>query len=375
MITTQLNRFTLGIYGDGQLARLLAVSAKSKGLTPLIYTLNSKESPCSGLGTLFEGKAWNDKESFLSFITCCETVVLENEFVPSSFLIETQGVNFIPNAICYEKISNKLKQVELAQNLGIKIPKSKLIQNANELEGVILPLMLKSLNGGYDGYGNFTFKDLAQLPNAKRFIEKCGYSLAQEFLDFDCEVAVIVARDKNNTFNFPIVETIQENNICHYTISPPRISIELQNKVIEAAKKLISSIDGIGVFGVEFFIKDEDVIFNEIAPRAHNSGHFTIEACNYSQFDALICLTLGVPFGPLEIKSPAAGMLNLLGTQDGAAKFKGDDKFHDKSFGFLHLYGKENSRTGRKMGHFTLLGQDQESVLTELKELKTRYSI
>jgi 5-(carboxyamino)imidazole ribonucleotide synthase len=371
----QSKKFKLGIYGDGQLARLLTLSAKKQGLSILIYTLNSTESPCNGLAPLVEGRAWDDKEAFLSFASSCESVVLENEFVPASFLFEVDGVNFYPSASSYLKVSDKFKQVELAKSLGLAVPRSKLIKSPHDVEEVKLPCMLKSLRGGYDGYGNFTFKSLDQLSQAKKFVEKCGDCLAQEYIDFDCEVAVVIARDGLNTFNFPLVETIQEKNICHFTITPPRIPRVLQEQVIEAAKNLINAIDGKGVYGVEFFIHKDAIIFNEIAPRTHNSGHFTIEFCSYSQFDALTSLTLGLPLSIPLVKVPSAGMLNLLGTQNGKANFTGDERFQRNPLGFLHLYGKENSRIGRKMGHFTLLGENQESILSELKILKTRYSI
>lgn len=370
-------KFTLGIYGDGQLARLLALSAVKQNVSVLIYTLDTESSPCKDLAPLQQGKSWTDKKSFNDFCELCETVVLENEFVPAEILLEAEenGNMILPNAGSFAQVSNKLKQVELCQRLSIKIPSYQVIMKPSDLENLTLPVMLKCLTGGYDGYGNFTFKDHSQMDAAKAFIQKVGPALAQDFLEFEKEVAVIVVGNGKDYFTFPIVETIQEKSICHFVLTPPRFSEELQNKIQEQAKQLIQAIGGIGVFGVEFFKLGEEIIFNEIAPRTHNSGHYSIEACDYSQFDAMIKLILNRPLTPPILKTPAAGMLNLLGTQNGKANFQGDEAFHHNPNGFLHLYGKEDSRIGRKMGHFTLLGTNQEQLLKELTQLKSRYQL
>lgn len=366
--------FTLGIYGDGQLARLLALSALSENISVLIYTLDASHSPCKDLAPLQQGTSWTDKKSFFDFCDQCETVVLENEFVPAALLLEAEenGTRIFPNAKSFDQVSNKLKQVELSERLGIKVPSYQVITSPAQLDSLKLPVMLKSLTGGYDGYGNFAFTASHQLTHAKTFIEKVGSALAQEFLNFEMEVAVIVVGNGQDYFTFPVVETIQEKSICHFVVTPPRFTENLQNKIKAQAIQLIQAIQGVGVFGVEFFIMGEEIIFNEIAPRTHNSGHYSIEACDYSQFDALIKLILNRPITPPQLKVPAAAMLNLLGTQNGKAKFQGDEAFQQ---GFLHLYGKEDSRIGRKMGHFTLLGQNQDELLKQLTILKSRYQL
>jgi 5-(carboxyamino)imidazole ribonucleotide synthase len=369
--------FTLGIYGDGQLARLLAASASKRNISTLIYTLNEKDSPCRGVAPLMQGLAWNDSISFKKFSNQCRTIVLENEFVPASFLIEAEknGHRILPSAASFEQVSNKLKQVKLADALGIKTPKYTVISEVDQLLQLDLPVMLKSLTGGYDGYGNYHFKSLTQLEEAQNFITKQGPALAQEFIYFEQEVAVLVVGDGKDYFPFPVVETVQEKNICHFVLIPPRFSESLQTRIKHQAMQLIKAIGGVGIFGVEFFISGEEIIFNEIAPRPHNSGHYSIEACSYSQFDALVKLLLHEPLSTPELKTPAAAMLNLLGTQNGKAHFQGDEEFNKNPQGFLHLYGKEDSRIGRKMGHFTLLGNDQDALLKTLTNLKMRYQI
>lgn len=377
MSMTHKKEFALGVYGDGQLARLLALSAKTRNISVLIYSLDSMHSPCRDLAPLQQGPNWTDKKSFEDFCNRCETVVLENEFVPAHLLLEAEkkGTRFFPDAGSFNQISNKLKQVELCKHLRIKIPSYQVITRPIDLDRLNLPVMLKCLNGGYDGYGNFTYMNQGQTEAAKAFIEQVGPCLAQEFLAFEKELAVIVVGNGKDYVTFPVVETIQEKSICHYVLTPPRFSIDLQNKIKDQAIQIIKAIGGVGVFGVEFFKIGDEIIFNEIAPRTHNSGHYSIEACDYSQFDALIKLILNQPITTPKLKTPAAAMLNLLGTQNGKANFQGDEAFHQNPQGFLHLYGKEDSRIGRKMGHFTLLGQNQEQLLLELSLLKSRYQL
>ena len=374
---THKHAFALGIYGDGQLARFFALSARAHNVSMIIYTLNAEDSPCKELAPLKQGDSWTDKKSFDEFCELCETIVLENEFVPAEFLLEAEshGTKIFPNAKSFDQVSNKLKQIEVSQSLGLRIPLHQVIHSPSDLENLRLPVMLKNLTGGYDGYGNFSFIHQHQMDAAKSFIEKGGSALAQEFLDFEKEVAVIVVGNGKDYFTFPVTETIQEKSICHFVLTPARISNELQEKIKQQAMLLIKAINGVGVFGVEFFIMGEEIIFNEIAPRPHNSGHYSIEACDYSQFDALIKLILNRPLTLPRLKTPAAGMLNLLGTQNGKAHFKGEEAFSQTPQGFLHLYGKEDSRIGRKMGHFTLLGPSQDEILKQLTFLKSKYQL
>jgi 5-(carboxyamino)imidazole ribonucleotide synthase len=371
------DKFTLGVYGDGQLARLLAQKAIENNITTLIYTLNQSESPCRSLCTLHEGKSWQDEENFQLFASQCETIVLENEFIPPSFLAwaESKKIKTIPNAKAYSALSNKLKQVHLARDLKIDIPHFIYVETTEQLDNIFFPAMLKSLTGGYDGHGNLLIQSVADIPQAKEFISSKGPSLLQEFIPLEKEVAIMVVSDGSRLYTFPAVETIQENNICHYVLTPPRLSADLIEQVEEAAKKIIQAIDGIGVFGVEFFIYQNRVIFNEVAPRTHNSGHFTMEACDYSQFDAQLKLLFNRPLTPPQMMTKSAGMLNLLGTRNAPASFEGDKNFLDHPQGKLHLYGKENSRVGRKMGHYTLIGDDSSQILKELAYLKNRYEI
>lgn len=376
MNTPRKNKFSVGIYGDGQLARLLAQEAALREMHLEFFSVSNSSSPCEGLGEFTKGISWQDEESFLAFSKKCDVIVLENEFIPEEFLkLLPENFVTIPNSKSYSALSDKFKQVQLAEKNHIPVPKYKIILRPEELNSLVLPVMLKCLRGGYDGYGNFLLDTKEKMPEAQIFIESRGISLAQEFIAFDLEVATLVASDGKDVQVFPVVETIQEKNICHFVVSPPRLSSEIQEKISSYAKNLIQSIEGIGLYGIEFFVKGDEVIFNEIAPRPHNSGHYSIEACPSSQYGAILDLIEKKALTPPTLKTEAVGMLNLLGTQNGKAHFEGDERFHKLPNGKLHLYGKEESRRGRKMGHFTLMGNNLDAILKELKELKERYSI
>lgn len=370
-------RITLGFFGDGQLARLGLLEAKKTYPNIVVYSLDKRNSPCEGLAEIVEGSSWNDEKAFQEFCAKVDVIILENEFVSPIFLkqAELSGTQIIPNASAYEAISDKLKQVKLAEELGIPIPQTQVVDTTSDLTGLKFPTMLKSLRGGYDGHGNLLLTSQDDLSKAQNFISKNGTSLAQEFISFQHEMAVLVIRNETSCHTFPVVETIQEDNVCHYVLTPPRLNPELQNLISEYAQRLISKINGVGLFGVEFFVKDGVVIFNEIAPRAHNSGHFSIEGCDYSQFEAILKIMRGETLSPPTLRFPACGMLNLLGTHSGKAEFKGDPSFTVLSHGFLHFYGKKESRPGRKMGHYTLLGSSSDEVMKTLSDLKTRYEI
>lgn len=369
------SRFTLGIYGDGQLAILLAQEAVSLGMGLVFFTLNSDQSPCAKLGLMIEAQGWNDVNAFEHFLKLVDTVVLENEFIPPHFLKLAQDKNIpsFPNYSSFNAVSDKYKQVQIAEKIGIKTPHYTLVSHASELEDLRLPLMLKSLTGGYDGYGNFLFDSLDKFSDAEKFIQEKGQVLAQEFVEFDKEIAVLVMNDGMNSFTYPAVETIQENSICHYVITPPQLDKDLLIEIERLALLYIKEINGVGIFGIEFFIQGPDIIFNEIAPRPHNSAHYTIEACHDSQFGSLLRIIQAKPLACPTLKTKAAGMLNLLGTRNSLANFEGDPVFQDHPMGGLHLYQKKMSKIGRKMGHFTLLGENTQEILEQLKHLKRRY--
>ena len=206
--------------------------------------------------------------------------------------------------------------------------------------------------------------------------EKGHDILAEAFVEFTHELAVQVARNETGTVVYPCCETVQENHICVAVLSPAPVSVSIQEKARDLALKAVEAIDGKGIFAFEFFLtKDGDVLLNESAPRPHNSGHYTIEGCVASQFENHIRAVLGLPLGSSEMTKTTAVMINLLGTNNRPAVADHIPGALSAENGHLHIYGKLESKMGRKMAHFTLLGNDLDETYKSAKELTKNIEI
>ncbi|MGK7370332.1 MAG: 5-(carboxyamino)imidazole ribonucleotide synthase, partial [Candidatus Halalkalibacterium sp. M3_1C_030] len=234
------------------------------------------------------------------------------------------------------------------------------------------PYILKSSKGGYDGYGNET---VGNIEEAKTAFDKLGGNkghdiVAESFIDFTHELAVQVARNETGHMVYPCCETVQENHICVAVKSPAPVDKAIREKAQELALKATEAIDGKGIFAFEFFLKpDGSLLLNESAPRPHNSGHYTIEGCVTSQFENHVRAVLGLPLGSSELRSHSVAMINLLGTEKRDAQVDCSPELLQESNGHLHVYGKLDSKPGRKMAHFTLLGENMEKTYTKAQKL------
>jgi 5-(carboxyamino)imidazole ribonucleotide synthase len=238
--------------------------------------------------------------------------------------------------------------------------------------------VLKARRNGYDGYGNATVRTPDEIAPA---CERLGWPeralLVEAWVPFRRELAVMVARGRGGEcVVYPVVETIQRNHICHVVRAPAAIDPALATRAAALAQRAVEAVDGVGVFGVELFEiaaagdggdgqggaadsdgQAGDILYNEIAPRPHNSGHYTIEGCVTSQFENHLRAVLGLPLGGAEMVAPAAVMVNLLGTKMGPAVAEGLADALAVPGAHVHIYGKPTARVGRKMGHVTALGQ------------------
>ena len=368
----------LGILGAGQLAKMLALEAYKMGLN--VSTIDkSAETPAGDMTCKEFSKGWDDKAELDKFIEESDLVTLENEFIDPSILayIEEKRLVF-PSSKTISFIQDKFIQKETFNAAGIKVPNYKQINSVEEAikfgEKFGFPYVMKARKFSYDGYGNYSVRNAEDAEKGfKHFnpndeIERPLY--AEQFVNFTKELAVMVVRSSvGEVRTYPCVETIQKNHICHEVIAPAEIDENYRKKAQELAVKCVEAIDGVGVFGVEMFIDDNDeILVNEIAPRPHNSGHYTIEACYTSQFENGLRAVLGMPLGSTEMVNDYAIMINLLGERDGSGVPENIIEFmkHDKVK--LHLYNKKGSRVGRKMGHITLIGNDLEEVKNTARE-------
>lgn len=376
------SRMILGILGSGQLARMTALAASNLGIETKIYCPELKPSPAEQVASNTIKGNFNDENAILSFCEDCTVVTLENEFIDPNILaaIEKKFPNkLFPTSSTFKKIGDKISEKENFEEAGIKVVPYKRVQSADDLisftEKHGYPVVLKSAKGGYDGYGNITIKDVSQINSA---IEKLkGELLVEAFIPYEKEIAIMVARNQNGEMVFyPIAHTEQENHICHFVTIPADLPKSIEEKIKEEAKKAMVAINAIGIYAFEFFLtKNNELYLNESAPRPHNSGHYSIEGCETSQFENHVRSIFNLPLGSTAMKSPFAIMLNLLGTENGPANLSPVDKFLSLERGHLHLYGKKESRVGRKMGHYTLLGEDKNKMKEVLQKLKEGYQL
>lgn len=355
---------TVGILGGGQLAKMMSWEIWKLGLRTAIIEHGS-DSPAGMMTHLEFPHGWNNPEEVKAFYQSADIITLENEFIDPHILhsiAEHRPVFPLPQTI--ELIQDKWTQKSTFAKAGLPITKCAAlnsIEDAYEFGKVYgYPYIMKTRTLGYDGYGNATIRNESDAKMAwMKFTdpEAPKEIMAEQFVHFTKELAVMVARNRRGeTAVYPCVETIQENHICRYVLAPARVSEQVAQKAKDIALQCVEAIHGIGIFGIElFYINDEEILVNEIAPRPHNSGHYTIEACYTSQFENCIRAVLNLPLGSPELKVPAAVMVNMLGTKSGPGI--PDSPVDTLKFPqtTVHLYGKKECRKGRKMGHLTTI--------------------
>lgn len=361
----------IGILGGGQLAQMLTQAAISLGLETAIYD-RLPDTPASRLTHHHIVGEWSDQAALAKFAEGCEVLTLENEFVDAAplFALEAAGIPIYPKPSTLAIIQDKLKQKEVYAAAGLAVPAYAAVETPDDVlkaaETYGYPLVLKARYGGYDGYGNATIHepDEVSLAWAKLAQRETRGLMVEAFVPFVRELAVMVLRGRDGeTRAYPVVETVQQNHICHIVRCPAAVSEAVQQQAAALATKAVELLHGVGVFGVELFhLADDTVLLNEIAPRPHNSGHYTMEACFSSQFENHLRAVLGLPLGSTTLRAPAAVMVNLLGKRAGDVHFAGVRAALEIEGAAVHLYGKREVRPGRKMGHVTALADTVEAA-------------
>lgn len=375
----------LGFLGAGQLARMSSLEAFRFGIQVSVFSDRAENEPVQFMTPFSKSGSFESVNDMVAFAKECDVITLENEFISSEILKEVQersGTPIFPSPASFALIENKLIEKQTFENAGIPVTPYKLVNSEQDLNDFGnehgWPYLLKSSKGGYDGYGNETVKDLN---SAKQAFKKLGGEdgrdiLAEAFVPFTKELAVQVARNETGSVVYPCCETVQENHICVAVLSPAPIEEKFQQRAQELAVKAVEAIEGKGIYAFEFFLTEGgDILLNESAPRPHNSGHYTIEGCITSQFENHVRAVLGLPLGSSKMNAPSVAMINLLGTQNRPAETDNIQKVLETENGHLHVYGKIQSKVGRKMAHYTLLGDDLEKTYHTAKELTKNIEI
>jgi 5-(carboxyamino)imidazole ribonucleotide synthase len=360
----------LGIIGGGQLARMTAMAALPLGVDVVVLEKNP-HSPAARLSPDSVVGDWNDPTTLLKFAERCDVITLENEFVDAAALaaLEKAGHKVFPSAACIAVTQDKLTQKQTLQNAGLVVPKFCAVSSPTEIISAAKnfgwPVVLKTRRNGYDGKGNFTLKSEADIAAGWQTLGGGKNELMVEsFFPFVKELAIIVTRGRDGaTVVYPVVETIQRNHVCHVVKAPAQIFDDLAERASALAKRAVEAVDGVGSFGVEMFLSATgELAINELAPRVHNSGHYTIEACQCSQFENHVRAVLGWPLGNPRMVAPAAVMVNLLGTEKTSGQPRGLANALRQAGARVHVYGKLTSGVGRKMGHITVLENSVEKA-------------
>jgi 5-(carboxyamino)imidazole ribonucleotide synthase len=361
----------LGIIGGGQLARMTAIAALPLGVEVVVLEKNP-HSPAARLSPDCVVGDWADRGTLLQFAERCEVITLENEFVDAAALevLEKAGCKVFPGAKCIAVTQDKFSQKNALQQRGIAVPAFRAVKSQAEVVGagseLGWPMLLKTRRNGYDGKGNFTMKSAADVAAGWQALGGGKNELMVEaWFPFVKELAVIVTRGRDGAMVvYPVVETIQRNHVCHVVKAPAQISDELAQRAAALGKRAVEAVGGVGSFGVEMFLSaNGELTINELAPRVHNSGHYTIEGCDCSQFENHVRAVLGWPLGNPLMVAPAAVMVNLLGTERTSGEPRGLDTALRATGARVHLYGKLMSGPGRKMGHITVLENSVDEAL------------
>lgn len=374
--------YTIGFLGGGQLARMSAMAAYRLGFKVAVYDAKL-DSPAGMMTKLDFAGSIDDDAALSNFADACDIITLENEFINPDRLrfLKSLGKEVYPTPETIGLIQDKLTQKMTFEAAGLPVPRFLPVSdsdNYSDLKSVFgSEFILKSRKMGYDGYGNhFVRTEQDFLEGMKKLSSRHSAVMSEEVIRFSKELAVMVAINTHEVAVYPVVETIQENHICKFVLAPAEISKATESRILDTAVNAIRSVHGKGIFGVELFLTEANEIYiNEIAPRPHNSGHYSIEGCVTSQFENHIRAILELPLGSTSLLKNCAVMVNTLGKADGEGRiFNYDEILFDSSV-HLHFYGKSESRKGRKMGHLTKTGENIAGTRLELENLENKIKI
>ncbi|QDT05258.1 N5-carboxyaminoimidazole ribonucleotide synthase [Rubripirellula lacrimiformis] len=349
---------TIGMVGGGQLGRMFAMAAASMGYDVVIFC-ESVDTPAAQVASRSVVGKLDDIEAIDAFASQCNVITLEFENIPAETIHRcSQYAATYPSAAVLAAAQDRLIEKSTLRDAGLPVTPFAEVHDAASLVSAAdtlgWPLVVKTARSGYDGKGQHkveTAADADQVP-----WETFDSWIAEKWVPFDCEVSVVVARRADGVSEtFPVFENSHANHVLDVSVVPTSVSDAVADKARQIADAAARHLDVVGILCVEFFVAGDEVMINEVAPRPHNSAHLTIEACHTSQFEQHVRAVCGLPLGSTEIRCGAAAMANLLGdvwpTDAGTPPW--DQSLADPAAS-LHLYGKREAKTGRKMGHITV---------------------
>ncbi|BET28033.1 5-(carboxyamino)imidazole ribonucleotide synthase [Wolbachia endosymbiont of Carposina sasakii] len=345
-----LSKKVIGIIGGGQLGKMTAIAATKLGQKTHVFA-SAKDDPACSVADDFTIADFSDKKALESFAQSVDLVTIESENIPCSAI--NIDVNFYPGKKALHIAQNRLREKDFIRSLSIKTAEYKSIQNYNELlessRAFGYPTRLKTTEMGYDGKGQYVLENDSEVKQFASFDWNTEYIL-EASVDLLKEVSIVVARDKNGKVAFfPIAENYHVDGILDTSTVPAKIDSKLTQEVQRAAKKIANALDVIGILAIEFFVtKDNELLVNELAPRPHNSCHWSLDACNVSQFEQLVRIICGLPMQEVVLRFPCMTK-NIIGND-----IYDSHKYLSNEKASLTIYGKKEVRDKRKMGHVNI---------------------
>ena len=353
----------IGVVGGGQLARMLVEAANERAI-PVSVQTTSADDPAAELAQRLVAADPRDVVGTRQLVEGCNGITFENEWVNIDALIplEQQGVVFRPSLAALSPLVDKLSQRQLLDELSISSPPWSPLSRISPAQpalppGWTFPVMAKAARGGYDGKGTRVLTSIEELAQLIRSVEVSDW-LLEAWVPFERELALVCSRDRQGRVrSFPLVETHQSQQVCDWVLAPASVDQSLEAQAYNVAASLLTKLNYVGVLALEFFFGPNGLQVNEIAPRTHNSGHFSIEACSSSQFDQQLCIAADLPVPDPHLIHSGALMVNLLGIapDQGGPLEQRLEALRQRPNTHLHWYGKSPESPGRKLGHVTVI--------------------
>ncbi len=364
---------TVGVLGSGQLGRMFAIAARRMGYRVHTFSPES-DTPTGQVADRETTAPYEDLDAVREFARGVQVVTFEFENVPSACVeAVAEIVPVRPRGEVLHITQNRLREKTFLAGNGFPVTPFRHIKALQDLQQAVaaigLPCVLKTAGFGYDGKGQVKIETAGAVENAFNSLNG-KEAVLEAFVDFEKEVSVVAARDACANFaHYGVIENEHANHILDVSFAPAFVSEKVHAEAVEIARSVLETLDTVGVMCVEFFLTGEEkLLINELAPRPHNSGHLTVDACVTSQFEQQLRAVCGLPPGSTEFFRPAA-MANLLGDlwQNGEPDWEKALKLPDVK---LHLYGKSEARPGRKMGHLTALSESAEECVQMVKRAR-----
>lgn len=363
---------TIGLLGGGQLGRMITLAGRAMGYRFVVLD-PTEDSPCGQVSDQQIVASYDDQQAARQLARLSDVITYEFENVDAGVAAILEKEAFVPQGSKLLSITqHRIREKTAIQVCGLPVAPFRVVASAEEVRAAAvefgLPAVMKTATGGYDGKGQWVLRSLEEIEEAFACLAQAKTELiVEKFVPFTKELSVIVARNlSGEVAAFPIAENIHLDNILHQSIVPARIEIEIQQRAERLAITLAEKLEMVGLLAVEMFLTEEGELYiNEMAPRPHNSGHYTMDACLTSQFEQHVRAISNLPLGSTKLLSPVV-MVNILG-EHVEPLLKKIDQLPKKAK--LHLYGKQEAKEKRKMGHINLVSESVEEALQQADKL------